>query len=78
MTCSNSAPPTPHVSDETRLKIAGLIRELGSDDWEKREAASEALGEYGFMAKPILEETLRTSPDPEVRRRVEKLLDEAE
>ncbi|MGI8601740.1 MAG: hypothetical protein ACR2OZ_01940 [Verrucomicrobiales bacterium] len=68
--------PTPHVSDETRIKIAALVRELGSDEWEKREAASAALAEFGFMAKSVLEETLKTSPDPEVQRRVEKLLDD--
>ena len=58
-----------------RLKIAGLIRDLGNDDWEKREAATQALGQLGFMAKPLLEETLKTTPDPEVRRRVEQLID---
>jgi hypothetical protein len=70
--------PTPRVSDETRTKIASLLRELGSDDWQKREAAMQALAEYGFMAKSLFEETLKTSADPEVQRRVEKLLEEIE
>ncbi len=70
--------PAPRISDEMRLKLAAHIRDLGSEDWEKREAASQALAEFGFMARPLLDEALKTTADPEVRRRVEKLLDELE
>lgn len=72
------ANPAPQVSDETRVKMSGFIRDLGSDAWEQREAASQALAEFGFMARPLLDEALKTTPDPEVRRRVEKLIDEME
>jgi hypothetical protein len=48
---------------------------LGSDDWRQREAASAGLAEFGYMAEPQLREALQSSPDPEVRRRVEALLD---
>lgn len=67
--------PAPRLSDEVRLRITGLLRDLGSEDWEKREAASQSLAELGFLARPLLEECLKTTPDPEVRHRVEKLLD---
>lgn len=70
--------PSPRVTDETRLRLAALIRDLGSTEWEKREQASQTLAEYGFMARPALEEALKTTPDPEVRRRVEQLLEELE
>ena len=67
--------PSPQISDETRQEIAARIRELGNDDWQKREEASTALAEYGFLARSMLMEAMRVSPDPEVRRRVEKLLE---
>ncbi len=70
--------PSPRLSDDTRAQIAAHLRELGSDDWQRREAASQALGELSYMARPMLEETLRSTPDPEVKRRVEKLLDDLE
>ncbi|MFN0125523.1 MAG: hypothetical protein ACKV19_02425 [Verrucomicrobiales bacterium] len=70
--------PAPRVSDEVRLKMAGLIRDLGSDDWQTREKATEALATYGFLARPLLDEALKSSPDPEVRRRVEQLIGEME
>jgi hypothetical protein len=70
--------PSPRVSDETRLAIAGFIRDLGNDDWEKRETASESLIEFGFMARPSLEDALKTSTDPEVRRRIEQIVDSLE
>ncbi|MFT5410396.1 MAG: hypothetical protein ACI9NC_003126, partial [Verrucomicrobiales bacterium] len=68
--------PTPRISDETRRVIAALIRELGNEDWEKREEASGSLGEYGYMAKALLADALRVTPDAEVRRRIDQLLSE--
>jgi hypothetical protein len=70
--------PAPRVSDEVRLKIAGLIRDLGSDDWQVRESATDALATFGFLARPLLDETLKSSTDPEVRRRVEQLIGDME
>jgi HEAT repeat protein len=58
--------------------MAGLIRDLGSDDWQSRESATEALAAFGFLARPLLDEALKSSPDPEVRRRVEQLIGEME
>lgn len=66
--------PLPQVSDASRQRIAALIRDLGSDEWRSRESATEELAEFGYLARPFLEEALRVNPDPEVRRRLEKLL----
>ncbi|MEZ5301828.1 MAG: hypothetical protein R3F11_14440 [Verrucomicrobiales bacterium] len=66
--------PVPRISDETRQRIGELIRELGSEEWEVREGATEELTEYGFMAKGLLDEALQVNTDPEVRRRIEKIL----
>jgi len=68
--------PHPQISDVSRHKVASLIRDLGDDDWRKRDNASAELAEYGYLAKPLLEESLKVNPDPEVARRVEKLLAE--
>ena len=68
--------PTPRISDETRQRIAGLIRELGNEEWEVRQAASDELSEYGYMAKALLVEALRLTPDAEVRHRIDQLLNE--
>ena len=68
--------PTPRISDETRQRIAALISDLGNKDWETREGATEEVGEYGYMAKALLIEALKMTPDAEVRRRIEQLLSE--
>lgn len=70
--------PAPRISDEMRQKIAGLIRDLGSPEWEVRDAATGSLAEFGFMAKSMLMEGLNVTPDAEVRQRIEKLLGEME
>ena len=48
--------------------------ELGSEDWERREQASEELAEFGYLAQSMMTEALNVTPDPEVRRRIEKIL----
>ncbi|CAN5353516.1 hypothetical protein BH23VER1_BH23VER1_08100 [soil metagenome] len=68
--------PLPQMSDASRQRIGELVRQLGSADWEARDAASEELATFGYMAKPLLLEATRTNPDPEVIRRAERLLDE--
>ncbi|MBN2714008.1 MAG: hypothetical protein JXR97_16435 [Planctomycetes bacterium] len=70
--------PNPHVPEELRMKIAAFIRELGSPEWEIRESANQSLAELGFMAKVQLEEARNQTTDPEVKRRVEALLEEME
>lgn len=66
--------PAEPDSSEAAARIARLIRQLGSDDFENREAASKALEKIGVPALKPLEEALQ-STDAEVRRRVEDLLD---
>jgi uncharacterized protein YjbI with pentapeptide repeats len=54
-------------------KIERLIRQLGSDRFKEREAASKALDALGKPALPLLRKVQNNS-DPEVRRRVADLL----
>lgn len=54
-------------------EIQRWIADLGSDDYETRERATEALAACGPAARPALEEAAR-SPDPEVRYRARTAL----
>jgi len=67
--------PTPTVADTMRGKIALLIRDLGHPEYTKRKAATDALGELGHLPRLQLTEALKQTSDPEVRRRLEALLD---
>lgn len=70
--------PSPAIPEGLRDKIAGLLRDLGHTDWEKREAASRELGELGGIARSALSETVKQTNDAEVRRRGQALLDAIE
>lgn len=56
---------------------ATLISDLGSPDWRVREAATEGLIERGEEIAPLLREALSAAADPEVRARLEYVLDTA-
>ena len=58
---------------QPKKSIDDLIRDLGSDDFKTREAATDALGERGAEAIPALT-TAAQDKDPEVRWRAEKAL----
>ncbi len=55
-------------------RIAGLIRQLGADDFAKREAAARELEALGARTTAALSRAT-TSDDPEVRRRARGILD---
>jgi len=56
---------------ETRIK--DLIKQLGADDWQIREAATVSLTKIGSVATSYLKEALKSS-DPEVRLRSQQIL----
>ena len=56
-------------------KIDRLIRQLGSEKFSEREAATEALQEIGGPALPALRKAFRTSDDPEMRLRADRLVE---
>lgn len=72
------ANPVPKIADATLTKVGQLIRELGSDDWRTREKATGELRLLGELARSSMEEALRQAEDPEVKRRLESVLNEAE
>jgi WD40 repeat protein len=55
-----------------RGKIAELVRQLGDDDFDKREAASKQLEALGDEALAPLRHAASSSADLEVRRRAER------
>ncbi|MFV1993978.1 MAG: hypothetical protein ACC661_00980 [Verrucomicrobiales bacterium] len=70
--------PQPRVSEAARSAIAKLIRELGDEDWKKRENATEELREYGYLARSLLLDAARVTHDAEVQRRLERLINAVE
>jgi hypothetical protein len=57
-------------------RIGTLIRDLGDEDWSKREQASRELRELGPLSRPSLQEALKQATDPEVTRRIEEITQE--
>jgi WD40 repeat protein len=54
-------------------RIAGLIRQLGDDQFARREAASRALEAVGEPALEALRKAAASSADPEVRQRASRV-----
>jgi WD40 repeat protein len=59
-------------------ETARQIADLDSDDFAIREKAEKELGDQGDLVEPALRKTLDERPSPEVRRRVEHLLEKLE
>jgi hypothetical protein len=68
-----AACPLPAQQGEAEVRIARLIRELGSDNYEERQRASLALAKLGSQTRKQVEQAAR-SEDPEVRLRALDLL----
>jgi WD40 repeat protein len=60
---------------EQEGKAARLVSQLDSDDFETREKASRALADMGNAARLALELAQTDKPSPEVRRRIDELLE---
>jgi len=65
------------LPDESGLKvrIKELIDDLDNESFNVREKATRELEQLGNKAVPMLRRALAGKPSPEVRRRVERLLD---
>lgn len=64
-------PPAPADLEQ---KLAGLIKDLGSDEWARREEASQAIVKIGRPALPALRETVANSKDAEVIQRAKEAI----
>jgi hypothetical protein len=67
-------PAEPPKTPPTKEQIAALIKQLGHDDFDKREEASKKLEEIGQPAEADLTEAAK-SKDEEVRRRAGEILE---
>lgn len=63
------------ASPLTHGRLARLITDLEDDQFAVRERASNELDTLGALAEPALRELLAGDPSPEVKRRVESLLE---
>lgn len=61
-----------------RAKVARLIAALDSDAFEEREEASRQLALLRELAEPALRQAQKAKPSPEIRARVQQLLDNLE
>jgi hypothetical protein len=68
--------PRQETADAGR--VAKLLKDLDDDRYSVRERAMKALAELGDAAEPILREQLASTKSPEVRQRVEVLLESAQ
>jgi len=68
------ASASPLLTPESLEQIQTLISQLAADDWSTREAATRNLGAFGYLARPVLQRELGTTRDPEVGRRLERVL----
>ncbi|MDF1823691.1 MAG: HEAT repeat domain-containing protein [Verrucomicrobiales bacterium] len=66
--------PSPELNSEALEKMAALLNLLGAEEWSVREKATRELGAFGYLANPVLRQHLRTTDDPEVSRRIERIL----
>lgn len=67
-------PASPNLTSETLEEMKDLVLLLGSDSWEERERASRELDAFGYLAAPFLKKHLQITDDPEVKRRLERIL----
>lgn len=65
---------SPALDAETLARIGALVRNLGSPDWATRETATRELGAFGYLARSVLQRELAGASDPEVERRLERIL----
>ncbi|HOX06093.1 MAG TPA: HEAT repeat domain-containing protein [Planctomycetota bacterium] len=65
----------PKLSAEDQAAVEKLVKELGSDDYATREAATKALSAKGPAIKPLMEAAAKGSADPEVKQRAGQVLE---
>jgi hypothetical protein len=64
----------PSAVPPEKARLEKLIADLGSDSFEVRSAASQALAELAELAAPAMEEACKAVPSLEQRKRLESLL----
>lgn len=70
--------PVPRIAEATLTRIGELLRDLGHDDWRRREGATEELKSLGELARGSLQEAFNQTEDEEVKRRIQSILGEVD
>ncbi len=65
---------SPLLTPDALEQIKDLIDQLAADEWSVREEATRDLGAFGYLAGPVLQRELGATKDPEVARRIERVL----
>ena len=68
---------SPELTEKVLSDINSLVAQLGADDWATRENATRELGAFGYLARSTLQRELSETNDPEVSRRIERVLAES-
>lgn len=76
--CANEATPShtdhPSARDGQRERIDALVRQLGHEEFSKRQAAARELEAIGEPALEALRQAAKSSDSPEIRHRAEQLV----
>lgn len=76
---SHAAEDAPAPSGEAvRAEVKKLVKDLGSDEYNAREAADAKLRKLGRDALPTLKEALERTDDPETMARLKKIVEDFE
>jgi HEAT repeat protein len=64
------------IIEDTQLeeRIRGWIKQLGSVHFRERQNATDQLLQQGKAALPVLKRELERRPDPEIQRRLERII----
>jgi HEAT repeat protein len=65
------------LTEADRVKVQGIIEEMGNDDFNKRERAQDELVKRGTSVAPLLRQALANG-DEEIRKRAAKALEQIE
>ncbi|HRQ88424.1 MAG TPA: hypothetical protein PLA50_06485 [Bacteroidia bacterium] len=68
---------SPDLDAETLARIDRLVRDLASPEWSIRESATRELVAFGYLVRPVVQRELAKAADPEVERRLQRVLDRA-
>jgi hypothetical protein len=64
------------LNAEQQAKAIALCKQLGSDEFDARERAVKELAAMGAPVVPLLKEALKNADDPEVKTRMNQIVDQ--
>src|SRR5579862_4310137 len=68
------AAESPEMSADEKKKAEALIKDLGADEFQTREAAEKGLAALGGNVLPLVKSTAANTSDAEIRTRCERVI----